>query len=684
MNEHGNSRKIVAALLACALMLAGTPGSAAAADSEVNEYLDMDITQLMRVMVTSASKKAQALSDVPSAIFVITQDDIRRSGVTTIPEALAMAPGVQVSRISSSRWSVSSRGFPGFTSNKLLVLIDGRSIYSPGYSGSFWDSQNTMLEDVDRIEVIRGPGGTVWGANAVNGIINIITKSAKDTQGTLVRVGAGSKGLFTSAARYGGQLNATTHGRLYLSYDDYPSNTLVTPDIVTAGTDAHDGWRPTQGGFRIDGTPHGRAEWTVQGDMLVNDEDMLISPYWLDHFPYRSSWYDSATISRTNLLGRWRQDLGSGRALTLQSYVDQSRYDLDQDPFQQSFDTLDVDLQYETPMGSRHNLIVGTGYRLTEIDFTSNALIDLPDRNDSLYSGFVQDEINLLPNTLWLTLGTKYEDNEYSGSEWQPSAKLLWKPRPRHSLWASVARAVRTPTPLEQEGRITVGTYPTPWGDGRASFTGASGFDAETVVAYETGYRWQATDTLSLDLALFLNDYDKLYALTARPDYPDYDLVFINGLEGKGAGFEISADWKAASWLSFILNYSYLELDLDRTDPSGWADMTDYFEGISPTQQVSLRSSIALASNWQLNLWLRYVDAIVARDANNLLSTTKIPIDSSTQLNANLIWTPTPHLEVMFAGQNLFDTSQLEYAMEYINPATEIERCVYGKITWRF
>ncbi len=477
------------------MAVAAFPGSDAVAASEVNEYLEMDISQLMNIMVTSASKRAQSLSDVPAAIFVITQEDIRRSGVTSIPEALAMAPGIQVNRINGYRWSVASRGFPGFNSTKLLILIDERSLYSPGYSGTFWDSQNTMLEDVDRIEVIRGPGGTVWGANAVNGIINIITKSAKETQGALVRVGMGSQGMFTSAARYGAKLGEESYGRFYLSYDDYPSNTLLRPDITTGSLDASDNWRRAQGGFRIEGKANDRAEWTVQGDLLRNKEENLVSPNWLAHAPYLSSLYDNATVTRSNLLGRWHQDMGQGRALTLQSYIDLSSYDMEKDRFKQVFNSFDLDLQYETPLGSRQNLVLGTGFRQTEIDFTSVEMLEFPDRNDSLYSAFLQDEITLFPDTLWLTLGSKYEHNEYSGSEWQPSAKLLWKPKPRHSLWGSVSRAVRTPTLLEQEGRITMGTYSTPWGDGRASLLALS----PLVV------RAEVNEFLDLDLAQLVN-----------------------------------------------------------------------------------------------------------------------------------------------------------------------------------
>jgi len=679
-------KRPIAFLWGILLTLAVTafPGSDAVAEPEVNEYLDMDISQLMNIMVTSASKRAQSLSDVPAAIFVITQEDIRRSGVRTIPEALAMAPGIQVNQINGYRWSVASRGFPGFNSTKLLILIDGRSLYSPGYSGTFWDSQNTMLEDVDRIEVIRGPGGTVWGANAVNGIINIITKSAKDTQGALVRVGMGSGGMFTSAARYGAKLGEETYGRFYLSYDDYPSNTLLRPDITTGSLDGNDGWRPAQGGFRLEGKANDRAEWTVQGDLLRNTEENLVFPNWLAHSPYLSSWYDNATITRSNLLGRWHQDLGQGRALTLQSYIDLSSYDMEKDRFKQVFNSFDLDLQYETPLGSRQALVLGTGFHQTQIDFTSTEMLEFPDRDDSLYSAFVQDEITLLPDTLWLTLGSKYEHNEYSGSEWQPSAKLLWKPKARHSLWGSVSRAVRTPTLLEQEGRVTMGTYFTPWGDGRASLLGTSGFDSEKLVAYEAGYRWQASETLALDLAVFLNEYDDLYTLVLEPDGLNYNALFKNGMEGTGYGFEAAVDWKAAHWLSWQLSYSLLQLNLHQDNVPGALNTDRYFEKLSPTHQVSLRSSIALARNVELNLWVRYADQIIGRDGRDLVGSGEIDIKAHTTVNANLIWTPRPNLELMLSGQNLFDSSTLEYTMEYLAAPTEIERSIYGKVTWRF
>ncbi len=318
-------------------------GDLLASGESGNEFLDMDISQLLNVTITSVSKKEQRLSDAAAAVFVITQEDIRRSGVTHIAEALAMAPGLQVARISASKWSVSSRGLAGYTSNKLLVLMDGRTVYSPAYSGTFWDMQNTLLEDIDRIEVIRGPGGTLWGANAVNGVINIITKKSSDTLGGIVRAGVGDQETLQGGGRYSGKLNDSTDGRVYLTYNNRDSNTLSDRD-----GDANDGWQSFQGGFRLDGQ---------------------------------------------------RREVVSGLCRGI---------------------------------------------------FT---------RTDDLFNAFIQDEIKLIEDKLSLTLGTKWEHNDYTGSEWQPSGRLLFKPLDNHSIWASVARAVRTPTIVEHTVESLAAVY---------------------------------------------------------------------------------------------------------------------------------------------------------------------------------------------------------------------------------
>jgi iron complex outermembrane receptor protein len=661
--------------------LCASPVDRAGASTPGNEFLDLDISQLMNITVTSVAKRDQRLVDAPAAVFVITQEDIRRSGATSIADALAMAPGIQVAKISASKWSVSSRGFAGYTSNKLLVLIDGRSVYSPAYSGVFWDAQNTLMEDIDRIEVVRGPGGTLWGANAVNGVINIITKKTQDTQGGLVRASLGEEGAMTSAARYGGKISDTAFARLYVTYDDFASNRLHT-----TGDDANDGWQPLQTGFRMDGNPDGRREWTLQGDLYENSGDQQIFPYWTSASAFPSVLDGDLDNKGGNLLGRWRQELGSGQALTFKAYYDYAeRSDA---IFNLQFDTLDLDLQYETKIGQRQNLTIGAGYRSIQGDFDETYTVFLPDRDDDLYSAFLQDEINLVADRVWLTLGSKYEHNDYTGNEWQPSAKLLWKPADRHSLWTSAARAVRTPSIVEQYGRVLMGRYPvyfgnTPIGVGNVNFVGNPDFDSEIVNAYEAGYRWQATDTLSFDLALFYNDYDEVYTVLPTRSGLDVDGVFVNAQSGSGQGFELAADWKARSWLSFALAYSYLEMDLTTDAYVGTQAGSDWVANSTPQNQLSLRSSLALAPDWRLNLWVRYVDTISCRNSANLLGGA-VPMDDYTVLDANLIWTPLPNLELMLAGQNLTDSGQLQYLSEYQTPATEIERVVYGKVTWRF
>lgn len=655
------------------LLSAGLPGIGIAADQQ-NDMLDLDIQQLMKVKVVSAAKRVQSLEDATAAVYVITKEDIHQSGVTTIADALALAPGLQVARISASKWSISSRGFAGFTSNKLLVMIDGRSVYSPGHSGTYWDSQNAMLEDVERIEVIRGPGGTLWGANAVNGVINIITKHSDDTQGRLVRVSAGDQEKFSTGLRYGGKLSDTASGRMYITYDDHGSNTLAG-----YGSDAHDGWQPFQGGFRMDGSPGSGKEWSLQGDMYDNGGDQIVFPYWTQNSPTPSWVNDSVNTKGGNLLGRWRQTLGEGNNLTFKTYYDYT--DRQEKINKDTFNIADFDLQFETKASKSQNLTMGAGYRSIDGQFTRTYQVQLPDRSDNLYSAFLQDEINLVPDTVWLTLGSKYEHNDYTGNEWQPSGKLLWKPVEHHSIWTSVSRAVRTPTIVEQYGRVTVGVLPQGVGD--VAFVGNPNFDSEIVYAYEVGYRWQASKSLSFDCAVFYNDYDKIYTVMPTYGMTGIDEKFVNAQHGAGYGFELVTDWKATSWLSFVASYSFLQLDLTTDAYVGSQYGSDFVEGTSPHHQASLRSSIAFAENWHLNIWTRYVDSIANRNSADILGSS-IKIDSYLLFDANITWAPTKNIEFMLAGQNLLDEGRLQYVSEYSTPAEEIRRGVYVKATWRF
>ncbi len=663
---------------AAALLLLAHMAVPARADEDTGrQYFDMNLSQLMEITITSAAKKPQTLADTAAAVFVITQEDIRRSGVTSIPEALAMAPGIQVARISASKWSISSRGFAGYTSNKLLVLIDGRSVYSPAYSGVFWNMQNTLLEDVDRIEVIRGPGGTVWGANAVNGVINIITRKASETQGSLVRAGVGSEERFMGAGRHGGRVGDNAFARLYVSGNDRGSNTLAGGD-----EDAFDGWNTIQGGFRTDGRVGSNSEWTVQGDVFKNDGDQILFPFWVEQSPYLVANRAGIDNSGANLLGHWQHQLGGGRRLSAQAYWDYSA--TDEEVFNVTYHTLDTELQYETPLGRSQALSVGLGFRRVDGSSRDSYQLELPERTDDLYSIFLQDAISMIEERLVLTLGTKYEHNDYTGCEWQPSAKLLWKPAERHSLWTSMARAVHTPSANEHEGRVLLSAYPPPDGLGPVRLAGSTDFDSETVIAYEAGYRWQQSQRLSVDLALFYNEYDSIYTVSPRARPDGLDMAFINNGVGEGYGMEASVDWKAASWLRYVLSYAYLDISFEWEDPTLALDsFKSFIGGLTPRHQVGLRQAIDLSASWQLNAWLRYVDPIECRNTLELLQVPR-PVDSYLLLDLNLIWKPSRDLEVMLAGQNLLNGSQLEYVAEFLTPPTEIERGVYAKLTWRF
>jgi len=658
------------------LLLLAQTAPALAADDAANQYLEMDLSQLMQVTITSVGKKPQTLADTAAAVYVITQEDIRRSGVTSIPEALAMAPGIQVARISSSKWSISSRGFAGYTSNKLLVLIDGRSVYSPAYSGVVWDMQNTLLEDIDRIEVIRGPGGTIWGANAVNGVVNIITKKAQDTLGTLLRAGTGSEERLMGAARHGGKIGDDTYARFYVIGNDRDNN------VLESGLDAGDGWTMGQAGFRSDGTVGSRNQWTLQGDLFNNHGDQIIDPFWTTAPPFLTTNQTTFTNSGGNLLGNWQHRIDNDQRLSMQVYYDYSSRD-DQF-FDIAYHILDSELRYETRLGKRHEITTGLGYRRIASDNEPTGQSTIPDQTNNLYSLFLQDAYALIDDRLILTFGTKWEHNDFTGQEWQPSAKLLWKPVERHSLWTSVTRAVRTPSVNDQEGQVLLAFLPPPFGPGAIQLAGNPAFHSESAIAYEVGWRWQPTTTLSFDLATFYNDYDSIYTVTPQPSATGMDMLFINNGQGDSYGLEAAVDWKARNWLRFGLTYAYLKAQFEWENQALAMDsFSNFIEGLTPRHQIGLRSSIDLSNQWQLNGWLRYVDPIECRSSRDLLQV-GTPLNSYFLFDLNLVWKPTKNLEFMLVGQNLFNTSQLEYISELMTPPTEIERAVYGTLTLRF
>ena len=466
------------------------------------EVLDLPLERLMDVSVVSASRKSQSLSDVSSAVFVISQEDIRHSGATTIPDLLRMVPGAQVASIDGHTWAVSIRGFNGNFANKLLVMIDGRSVYTPMYGGVFWDVQDTMFDNIERIEVIRGSGSTMWGANAVNGVINIITKNAQDTKGGLVTGLTGTRERATVEARYGAALTDSTNYRIYLKHVDRDNTLSSTPG-------AEDFLRVTRGGFRVDSVPADGLNLTLQGDGYGGTEGSTFN------FPtFTPPYLDTATrstgLSGGNILSRldWLQSDSS--KFSLQLYYD--RTNRDTRFYQEYRDTVDIDLQHNLRFAGNHELTWGAGYRFLH-DRTPGSdgyYLTPGSRSDSLLNLFAQDEITPVPDTLRFTLGSKLEHNDFSGWELEPSAKLSWTPCKGYSLWASVARSVRTPSRTEQDMHMLyLVSPPTPQIPIQSELVvlGDRKIGAEALLAYELGFRADLSDIASVDISSFYNHY---------------------------------------------------------------------------------------------------------------------------------------------------------------------------------
>ena len=528
------------------------PGRASAEDDV--DLLSLSVEDLLQIEVTTVSKRAQPLSEAPAAVTVITSEDIRRSGMTNVPDLLRMVPGLHVANIDSSTWAITARGFNGQFANKLLVMIDGRSVYTPLFSGVYWDVQDLLLEDIDRIEVVRGPGGTLWGANAVNGVINIITKEASQTQGLLVTGLGGNLDRVQAGVRYGGELSKRVHYRAYLKYvnrDDFDDR---------GGVPANDQWDAARGGVRVDWQLTDVDRLSLQGDYYGGETDetsLLLSQSETD-------------IGGGNAIGRWTHEFSEDSDLQLRLWYD--RTERDGDLLGEDRDTFDVELQHRFSPFDRHDLVWGAGYRLTadEIDSSSGVLFDPDSRTVQLANGFVQDEISVVEDLLSLTLGTKIEYNDYSHLEFLPNARALLTPWERHSIWAAVSRAVRAPSRAENDVALLVPSTPPP--PHFLQLNGNSSFDAENLLAFELGYRVQPLTQVSFDVAAYYNDYDDLRSLEPRAaliNFPAPGLVTVplaaeNRLDARGYGVEISGAWSVVDSWRLGAGYTLMMLDVEQ------------------------------------------------------------------------------------------------------------------------
>ena len=642
---------------------------------------------MLDLKVTSVARREETVSHSPAAIYVITHEDIRRSGARNIPDALRLAPGLDVAQVDAHTWAVSSRGFNGVFANKLLVLIDGRSVYTPLFSGVFWEPQDVVIEDIERIEIIRGPGAALWGANAVNGVINITTKRVADTQGGLLTMGGGNEERAFTTFRFGGKLGDDLHYRVFgkaMARDD--SERL-------GGGAANDGWRMGRVGFRLDWTP-AENTFTLQGEVYRGLENAFYNRL-RSRPPFAA--YDDFSVdhmSGGNILGRWSRELSGGGQIVLQTYYD--RTNRDTSIFGEWRDTFDVDLQHRFSLGDRQTIVWGGGYRTTsdKVRTTFDIAMSPEARTTNLFNAFLQDEISVVKERLVLTLGSKVEHNDFTGVEFQPSARLLWTPAARHSAWASVSRAVRTPSRAEDD--ITLRQQPVlPPGALYAGFppfvpqspailTSVSGnrdVVSEEVIASEIGYRIEATKRLSFDLALFYNDYRHLGsfevddpAIDLSSNLPRIGVSILNRLRGETYGGELAATWQAAAWWKLQANYSLLFLKAHLADGGAYVSGEHDLEGSSPRHQAAVRSSMDLPRGFELDAGIRYVDALPA-----------LRVPGYIALDLRVGWRISDSVEFSVTGRNLLDRRHSEFTPTTIGTgATEVERSIYGSFTIRF
>jgi iron complex outermembrane receptor protein len=635
----------------------------AAEETSPSDLKRMSLEELMQIEVTSVSKRPEKLLDAASAIQVVTATDIRRSGATSLPEALRLADNLDVAQRNAHDWSITARGFNTELSNKLLVLIDGRTVYTPLFSGVFWDRQNTVLEDIDQIEVISGPGGALWGANAVNGVINITTKNARDTQGLYLSTGVGTQLQGTASLRYGGTLAPDVHFRVYGEAFDRGN------EAIADGSDANDAWRLGQGGFRIDAKTSPVDSFTLQGDAYNGSEDLPGG--------------GKSDIGGNNILGRWSRNVSDDAGMSLQMYYDRTHLSLPvpavalapAGTLTDDLDTWDIDFQRYFPLGRRNQFMWGLGYRHTrnEIGNAPSLAADPQNLDQDLYSGFIQNRYQYSDN-LAVTLGSKLEHNDYTGFEFEPNARIQWNFLPTQMLWGAVSRAVRLPSRIDRDFSQPAPEYVL------VLLRGNPRFEAETVIAYELGYRAQFSDSVAVSASAFYNEYDRLRSTTPSPPDPvfglPFPLVFDNNLEGETHGIEFSADWRMRDWWRWHFGYRFLHQDI-RIKP-GEVDFNDARNEIAdPRHAASLRASFDLAPNMELDAGLRWVDS---RDLNNGPQVETLP--SYVEMDIRFGWRLSDTLELAVVGQNLLHGRHAEYGFPD-GTQGEIERSVFGKLTWR-
>ena len=627
--------------------------AAAAALPATNRLTDLSLEELSNIEITSVSKRAERLSDAPTSVFVITADDIRRSGATSLPEALRLAPNLQVARGSANGWAISARGFNSASANKLLVLIDGRSVYSPLFSGVFWDVQDLMLQDVERIEVISGPGGTLWGVNAVNGVVNVITRSSADTPGGLAAAGLGNRES-QLALRQGGALGSDGSYRIYAKHGRRRHTETADRDFID------DASHTSQLGFRTDWSA-ARDKVTLQGDAYTGRRDQPL-PGTLAVAGVDFA-LGTIAVSGANLVGRWERRLADDASISAQLTYD--RVERDVPPvFDEKLDIADLQLQHSWRPSAGHAVVWGGQYRHAHDQVTNRttAVAFLPARVDQAWASlFAQDEI-ALGETLKLTLGARAEHNDYTGTEYLPNLRLAWKPVASQLLWAAASRTVRAPSRLDRDTFVPA--------QPPFQLAGGPKFQSEIAKVYELGYRGQPTADSSLSVTAFHADYDRLHTLELVPGQGVAQ--FANGMRGTVRGVEMWGSYQPLPAWRLRAGFSRLWQDLElKPGVVDFGASVANAEGANPARQWLLRSSFDLPRQMELDLTARYVSEL-----------RQPAVPSYLALDLRWGWRPRPDVEIAVTGQNLLGPRHGEFSPE--TTRTAFARAVVVELLTRF
>lgn len=606
----------------------------------------LTIEELSQLDITSVSRRPEKLSDTAAAVSVIRSEDLRRSGVTSLAEAMRLGDGVDVVRVNPNTWAVTARGFQISTANKLLVLVDGRSVYSPLFSGTFWEAQELVFDDIERIEVVRGPGGATWGANAMNGVINVITRPAEETRGSFAMVSAGTHEHAIVSGRHGARMPGGGNYRVYGKFRQRNSGIAIA-----TGSDEGNGLVMGHGGFRIDSPETRAARWTLQGELYRGALGLVDRP--------------DGDLAGGNVAVRFARRFSAGSEFRAEAYYDRSwrRIPLQ---FEEMRDTVDFRGQHRLLVGGRHDIVFGGDARISHGNDRGVAgfFFDPEKRTNEVFSAFVQDEFALGAPGVFLTLGSKFERNDFTGFEVQPTARIRWTRTDRQTLWAAVSRAVRLPTRIDTDLRIVNPATR------QILITGSESFDAESVIAYEGGYRVRPYDRLSIDVATFVNRYDDLRS-QEFPAAPGQPITLRNLLNATTAGVELAATVQAAENWRLHGAYTYLYEDFS-VDPGSTDPFNGRFEANDPSHMFSLRSYWDLPAGFMLDGVVR---AVSSRPSPR--------VPSYAQLDVRLGWSVRPGWELSLIGQNLLHDRHTEFASPGA-PQYEFRRRAQLRSTWRF